>query len=1075
MPLVHQLRFDTPAARLQAFAGWLGQLGHRSEIVEIKGAKALDGPDVTWLVHVTTGLEDLGPVLALAGRKVLVVHGLVAARVGRARLAEARERVHGVLATSNTARKALREAGYTAAEVLPWVPDLAAWKSVKADKAVLKSLEGRTHVLALGPLAPAGGIEDAIRAVGHYRRVRNEHARLVVVSEVAGANAYVQGLKELAHSQGVELVLATQPTAAARKAYGQGSAIALHLGAQATLDGPMLEVMALDKAVLAVRTGEAEETLAGAGILLDGAEPDAVGELIDELLTNGELHHQLIERQRRRLAELRKPEPTRVLARVLGEAEDLIQVDGPFETSYSLAIVNRQMAEALARRGQGVRYGGTDGYGDYAPKASDLADKPSSKALYGAGRDELYPRFAVRNMYPPRVADMTGMWNFMGQWGWEETRVPKRFVEPFNRYLDGMGVISRFVKEALEASGVTIPIAVIPNGVTLPEGYDTLEPASIPSAKPIKFLHVSSAFPRKGVDVLIRGYFEAFTGDDPVTLVLKTFPNPHNQVEELLGAARKHHPNPPEVVWINRDMPEREVYALYKAASCLVHTARGEGFGLPVAEAMLARVPVIVSPNTGMADFCTPETATLVGYDWVAAQTHLSEPGSQWAEPRVDELVAALKAFAFQPETLEVEAKVEAAHRLIATEFNWDRVAEHWEAFFAETVARPRKPKVAVVSTWASRCGIAEYSKFLADDAADRLDFAIYANEGGDRPESDPAYPVSPVWLHYRTGDMIKLAERLVASDEDVVHIQYHFGFFSVSELGALVERVSAAKPVVVTFHTTKDVQVDGRTVSLAQIKSQLAKAAMLIVHQQDDLDRLTGFGLQARIVPQGNVTYPAVPAAQVREQLGLAARSPVVATFGFLMPHKGVKELIQAMALLKAEHPQILLIASCAIHTNLASHEHYGECLSEIKRLGLDANVTLVPDFLAPEESMMLLQSADVTVLPYHYTQESSSAAVRFCLAAGRPLVTSKQRIFDEVAPCSVQIDEPTPEAIAQALRTLWADPALAESLVEKTLERVEATSWKRVGAIYAALIEDLVSPKREARIPEAKGLVHS
>ena len=47
---------------------------------------------------------------------------------------------------------------------------------------------------------------------------------------------------------------------------------------------------------------------------------------------------------------------------------------------------------------------------------------------------------------------------------------------------------------------------------------------------PFVFLHVSSCFPRKGVDELSAAYTKVFRRSDPVRLVIKGFPNPHNDV-----------------------------------------------------------------------------------------------------------------------------------------------------------------------------------------------------------------------------------------------------------------------------------------------------------------------------------------------------------------------------------------------------------------------------------------------------------------------------------------------------------------------------------------------------------------
>ena len=107
-----------------------------------------------------------------------------------------------------------------------------------------------------------------------------------------------------------------------------------------------------------------------------------------------------------------------------------------------------------------------------------------------------------------------------------------------------------------------------------------------------------------------------------MTLILKTFPNPHNDVGDLLMKQRAAHPNPPDVRWIDRDLDDHEIMGLYNLAHCYVHPARGEGFGLPVAEAMAAGVPVITLAYSGLADFVSDDTATTIPFKLEPARTH---------------------------------------------------------------------------------------------------------------------------------------------------------------------------------------------------------------------------------------------------------------------------------------------------------------------------------------------------------------------------------------------------------------------------------------------------------------------
>ena len=387
---------------------------------------------------------------------------------------------------------------------------------------------------------------------------------------------------------------------------------------------------------------------AARGILLHEKDPEFIAGTIKTLLDDPDLRERLLARQDQRYERVAAFDVDTVILEALEEAMGAetplrIQVQGPFETSYSLALLNRRLALALNIGGDlDVSLYATEGPGDYVPKPELVAADPTVAAMHERSEHVPYPDVVIRQLYPPRVHDAPGGLNLL-YFGWEESRLPKAYVEEFNRHLDGIGTMSAYVRDVLRNSGVRVPIEVMGVGVERP---DTSQPPALlelPPHRGFTFLHISSAFPRKGVDVLLAAYFDSFCGKDDVTLVLKTFPNPHNDVDRLLEETRDRHADPPRVVWIDRDLPDIEVQRLYGIADCYVHPSRGEGFGLPVAEAMLASVLTVVVPHSGLADFCSDDTSVTVPYRVERANTHLSVPGSTWAEPDKVALASALR------------------------------------------------------------------------------------------------------------------------------------------------------------------------------------------------------------------------------------------------------------------------------------------------------------------------------------------------------------------------------------------------------------------------------------------------
>lgn len=138
-------------------------------------------------------------------------------------------------------------------------------------------------------------------------------------------------------------------------------------------------------------------------------------------------------------------------------------------------------------------------------------------------------------------------------------------------------VAAESVKRALINSGCRTPVFVIPLGIdqlitphTPPLGELAPQPG-----QNVRFLHVSSAFDRKGVDVLLASWMDAFTGTDAVELVIKTFPNPHNRVRAQLQSLSSQYDNPPRVIIDEMPLDDNGLLELYRSAHAMVLPTRG--------------------------------------------------------------------------------------------------------------------------------------------------------------------------------------------------------------------------------------------------------------------------------------------------------------------------------------------------------------------------------------------------------------------------------------------------------------------------------------------------------------------
>jgi glycosyltransferase involved in cell wall biosynthesis len=1038
------------------------------------------------VVHHSMGFDGFDRICDLPDRKILRYHNITPphffahphlrsyAAKGRLQLREYRRCVEFACGVSEYNRRELVRVGYKYTGVLPICFNCEAFRAIPADPAVLRAAHGRRTLLFVGRVTRNKCQVDLVRIAARARR-SDPSLRLVLVGSTENSDGYVDEIRDEIRARDMDdaVVLAGRVDQSTLAAYYRSSHVFVCVSEHEGFGVPLLEAMASDLPIVAFRAAAVPDTLGDSGILLDDKDPSHWADVIGTLGGDNELRDRLIAAQRRRLVDFSVErtgayllELVDTLARApqrLDNTRPTLQIQGPFETSYSLAAINRHLAEALDGEGTfDVSIYCTEGPGDYTPEASALADKPHAawlwrkSALLGTP-----PDVVIRNLYPPRVSDSSGRANYL-HFYWEDSRLPAEWVGAFNRSLDGILAPSRHVERVLRASGVTVPIHVLAPGGGEPPVIAPAPPPPDCLTRSFRFLNIGSGFPRKGIDVLLAAYFTEFSGADDVCLILKTFPNVHNSVAAQVAEWRARTHDPPACVHVDRDLTPAELEGLYAAAHCLVYPSRAEGFGLPISEAMARGIPVIATAYGGQMDFCSDANAWLIGYRLVPSLSHVAVAGAEWAEPDVDELRGRMRALASGRDADAVRRKVDAARRTVAA-LHWSATAQRCAAIVKQRVQRRSVRdglRLGMVTSWNSRCGIAEYSRYLLE-ALLRVAPGVQpmvlssADEGLNGTLPAPSYHC---WDPPPLGALGMVPSYLEALDVDIVHFQHNFGFFAFNEFAALLEALAdARRKVVVTLHRTADLMHNGELMTLRSIAPALRRADALLVHSEADVARLQAFGLgnRTRLLPHGSVLAPPLEPS-LRTAWGLRF-DPVIATFGFLLPHKGLLELLSAIAELRVRHPSIGLLAQCALHRDGASHQYEATVRDHIEALGLRDRVLLSTQFLDPDEATLFLQLADVLVLPYQDTAESASGAVRFALATGRPVLATASEIFADVAAAVHPIAACEPGAIATAIDAVLADPGLSGRLVTQAERYTRATSWDRIAELYGELLDEL------------------
>ena len=1057
-----------------------------------------DNADDLLLAHYSLGNDDDAWITTRRSPRILIYHNITPSSFFPAgsrlrELSESGRRQIGLWASSNVFAGAIADSAFNGAELLTLgfpsvrniglLVDLERIRTDAWNSSVSAEIAGARNLLFVGRICEHKNQLDLVRMIRHLGLISDLPVRLLLAGSTTSDEYNAEIRRCMDALPGVDQVrmlgrrdnediYALYRTADLYVSFSQHEGFGM----------PLVEAMAFDLPVLTHSAGSIAATLGTGGLILNDAKPERMAVAANLILHEPRLRREIVEGQRASIARYERPVLVDAFEQYLrqqgfevtfarGERSAPITsgtwcIEGPFDSSYSLAVVNREFARALARSHDDIALISRDGPGPFEPNAEFLTANADVAAMVERGRSGTTPEVSMRDQYPPYVADMRGEVRVLTNYAWEESGFPFDWVREFNASLDLITVMSRYVAKVLRDNGVHVPIEVVGSGVDQILDDHVSPKIPVSGHVPFTFLHISSGFPRKGVDVLLEAWGKAFTRDDRVRLVIKTFPNIHNRIDDLLVCFHAAFPDAAPVVAINQDLVLDELRSLYTQAGALVFPSRGEGFGLPLAEAMALGKPVITTAYGGQRDFCTAATSWLCDYSFAYAATHLGVFDSVWVEPDAESLAQVLRDV-HGATPAERAQKTAAGQTQILADFTWDRVAERTRAAIARVrqPMRPgdlRLPVIGVISTWNSRCGIADYTQSLVSGIEpERL--KVFANNVSELVRPDEDF-VRRCWVQGWDDSLEDLYQEIRAAKIDAAVFQFNFGFFQLASLARLCDRLhDDGIPVFITLHSTMDVVKPDITIRLSEITETLARACRLLVHSVHDLNRLKDIGLidNVTLFPMGLPAPFNGDRAAKRRSLGLEDKT-VIASFGYLLPHKGLRELIDAVALLREQIPNVHLLMLNALYPVPESTEEANALREATLTRNLDECVTLVTDFLDEAELRARLACADIIVYPYQLTQESASAAVKLGLSSLVPIAVTPLPIFADIANVSHQLPGMAPAEIARGLSAFFERADRAE-LGAKQQAWVAAHAWSNLSARLDGLIRGAVAAKSE------------
>jgi len=279
-----------------------------------------------------------------------------------------------------------------------------------------------------------------------------------------------------------------------------------------------------------------------------------------------------------------------------------IEIIGKFYDNHSLSIVNRYLALELSKYGK-IFISPIDSFNAEAKVDKKILE--ALEKLRPTKEDTAVPNIQIRHTYPP-------IWRWPHSndtkvvyiQPWEFTKVPFEWQYKFETFADALITFTRWTGAVYQEGGIN-PERLF----CIPIGYDPdtfYVDRETPKRDNYTFLFVGCDQYRKGFDILLKAWANAFKKEDKVELIVKDTPQVYGKTtlqEQLIKLQYTN--NLAKITYIDDAYSEKQMADLYRNVDVLVHPYRGEGFGMPVQEAIACgTIPLVTGGG------CTDEFVT---------------------------------------------------------------------------------------------------------------------------------------------------------------------------------------------------------------------------------------------------------------------------------------------------------------------------------------------------------------------------------------------------------------------------------------------------------------------------------
>ena len=262
----------------------------------------------------------------------------------------------------------------------------------------------------------------------------------------------------------------------------------------------------------------------------------------------------------------------------------------------------------------------------------------------------------------------------------ESTLIPE-IINSTLREAQWVWVPSHWGRDTLLTNGIDAhKIDIVPEGVD----PNQFQPCDIQTQEPFRFLTLGKAERRKSLAETMLAFSQVFGSDTTVELVVKTdhFFHPEAKRQALTELADRIGGRI-RIEW--GAWSTEHIRDLYHACHVFVFPSKGEGWGLPLIEALASGMPAVTTVYSAQRDFLDDCASSVIPVEYDMAPVDCEEyrlfyqlqgqPMGEWAQPRVASIGEGMRLARENYATLKSAALENS--KSIRGRWNWVACTDH--------------------------------------------------------------------------------------------------------------------------------------------------------------------------------------------------------------------------------------------------------------------------------------------------------------------------------------------------------------------------------------------------------------